>query len=256
MDACEKILSCEGITHRFGGLKALDNVSFSLKKGEVFGIVGPNGAGKTTLFNIISGLIKPTKGTILFRSTNITHLKHYQRAKIGIGRTFQVVRPFSSMSVLENVAVAYGVRFYPKPLGMWRPWKNVETIEKVEQILSLVGLYELKDRLSNELPLGMQRLLEIARALALNPEIVLLDESFSGLSFSEMEELERVIRKVNSKGVSFIVIEHNMPVVMRLCERVMVISYGKKIAEGSPEKVVKNPDVIEAYLGKKHTKSR
>ncbi len=254
MEASEKILEARSITRMFGGLKAVDNASFHVIKGEIFGIVGPNGAGKTTLFNMISGVIPPTKGKIIFKDRDITRLKPFQRARIGIARTFQVVKPFTSLTVFENVAVAYGSRFYNgifKPFGL-----RTKTIyrQEIENILKETGLIELKDRMAGGLPLGYQRRLEIARALALNPELILLDESFSGLSFSEMEELKEVVLKLNGKGKSFIVIEHHMPVIMELSGRVMVINYGKKIAEGKPEEVTKNREVIEAYLGRSHAK--
>ncbi|WP_022671301.1 ABC transporter ATP-binding protein [Hippea alviniae] len=254
MVSFEKVLKVDSITQMFGGLKAIDNVSFYAKKGEIFGIVGPNGAGKTTLFNIISGTIKPTAGKIIFKDKDITKLKAFQRAKIGIARTFQVVRPFSSLSVFDNVAVAYGFRFYDKPFGKFLLRKNRKITEKIEEILKNTGLEDLKDRIAGELPLGYQRRLEIARALALNPEVILLDESFSGLSFSEMDEIKRLVLNLNSQGMTIIIIEHHMPVIMDLSKRVMVINYGKKIAEGKPEEIVNNKEVIEAYLGKSYAK--
>lgn len=252
MEHSEEILKAESISKQFGGLKALSEISFYIKKGEIFGIVGPNGAGKTTLFNIISGLIKPNGGRLIYKGRDITHLSAFKRAQIGIGRTFQVVRPFRSMTVLESVATSLGKEFYNNLFVSLKRWKTQSTLELAEGILKDVGLIDLKDRNASELPLGLQRKLEIARALALSPELILLDESFSGLSFSEMDELKELVINLNKKGITIVIIEHNMPVVMELCERVMVINYGRKIAEGSPTEVVNNREVIEAYLGRKY----
>ena len=252
MEHSEEILKAESISKQFGGLKALSEISFYIKKGEIFGIVGPNGAGKTTLFNIISGLIKPNGGRLIYKGRDITHLSAFKRAQIGIGRTFQVVRPFRSMTVLESVATSLGKEFYNNLFVSLKRWKTQSTLELAEGILKDVGLIDLKDRNASELPLGLQRKLEIARALALSPELILLDESFSGLSFSEMDELKELVINLNKRGITIVIIEHNMPVVMELCERVMVINYGRKIAEGSPTEVVNNREVIEAYLGRKY----
>jgi len=252
VERLEEILKAESISKQFGGLKALNNISFYVKKGEIFGIVGPNGAGKTTLFNIISGLIKPNSGRLIYEGRDITHLTAFRRAQIGIGRTFQVVRPFKSMTVLESVATSLGKRFYRNLFMSLKKWRTRSTVKLAEDILRDVGLIDLRDRNAVELPLGLQRKLEIARALALSPELILLDESFSGLSFSEMDELKELVVGLNKNGITIIIIEHNMPVVMELCKRVMVINYGRKIAEGSPIEVVNNKKVIEAYLGRKY----
>lgn len=251
IDKDKEIIKVINIVKIFGGLHALNNISLSINKGDIFGIVGPNGAGKTTLFNIISGVLKSTNGKIIFNNMDVTGFAAYKMAGIGIGRTFQVVRPFSSMSVLENVMAAYGVRFYYNIAKSFGKWKKNKHIEKVEAILKETELLEYKNRKANTLPLGIQRRLEIARALAVNPQVILLDESFSGLSFSEIDRLKKLVKNINMEGITVVVIEHNMPVVMDLCRNVVVLNYGKKLAEGRPQEIVKNPEVIEAYIGKR-----
>ncbi len=247
----KKIIEIQDVVKIFGGLKALDRVSISVEESEIFGIVGPNGAGKTTLFNIISGVLKPTSGKIFFNGKDVSGQPPYKMAQMGIGRTFQVVRPFSFMSVFENIMAAYGVRFYHNITKSFSKWKKEEYVKDVMLILLKTELFEYKERRADTLPLGVQRKLEIARALALNPKVLLLDESFSGLSFSEIDELKKLVFNINNEGVSIVVIEHNMPVVMDLCKTVAVLNYGKKLVQGSPKEVVSNPDVIEAYIGKK-----
>ncbi len=250
----KEILKLENIKMQFGGLMALDGVSISVSEGEIFGIVGPNGAGKTTLFNVISGILSPTYGRVFFKGEDVTGNLPHKMAKKGIGRTFQVVRPFSSLTVLENVLAAYGERFYYNLALSFKSYKNKRYIEDVERILSETGLIDFKDRKASVLPLGYQRRLEIARALALNPSVILLDESFSGLSFSEMDELSELVLNLNKQGITVLIIEHNMPVTVKLCKTIAVLNYGKKIAEGTPHEIVHNPLVIEAYLGKKRGK--
>ncbi len=251
VDKSKKIIEVQDVVKIFGGLKALDRVSISIKESEIFGIVGPNGAGKTTLFNIISGVLKPTSGKIFFNSKDVSGQPPYKMAQMGLGRTFQVVRPFSFMSVFENVMAAYGARFYNSITKSFTKWEKEKYVKDVTLILVKTELFEYKDRKASTLPLGIQRRLEIARALALNPKVLLLDESFSGLSFSEIDELKKLVFNINKEGVSIVVIEHNMPVVMDLCKTVAVLNYGKKLVQGSPKGVVNNPEVIEAYIGKK-----
>ena len=233
------LLEIREVSKRFGGLTALSNVSYSVHQGEILGLIGPNGAGKTTLFNVVNGFYPPSKGEVLFKGERISHLQPYQICKFGIGRTFQVVRPLQRMTVLDNVIASAFLRA-----------KNKEDAKEMAlEALRFTGLYEDKDLISKGLPLGKRKKLEITRALATKPEMLLLDESFAGLNPSEQNELIDIIRQIRAKGITIMIIEHHMKVIMSLSDRVVVLNYGQKIAEGTPKEIGSNPLVIEAYLG-------
>ena len=240
-------LKVVNVWKRFGGLVALKNVSFSVKEGELLGIIGPNGAGKTTLFNVMTGFYKPDKGRILFYGKDITGKPPFELAKKGLVRTFQLVKPFLGMTVLDNVLVSVYMRY-----GVFRGISEEEAREKAREKLKFVGLLHRENYLAEALPHGEKKRLEIARALALNPKILLLDEPVGGLTPTEMDEIIELIKKVHDSGVTVIVIEHNMRVVMNVCKRIIVLNYGEILTEGTPEEIASNPDVIKAYLGERY----
>jgi len=247
----DPILEVRDLSISFGGLKAVDSVSFSMARGEILGLLGPNGAGKTTCFNMISGVLKPTGGTIVFDGRRTDGLPPHRMAELGVGRTFQIVRPFGALTVLENVCVALGgFRYRGSPLRASGFWRTRATLERGEEILAKVGLLDLKDARASSLPIGNLRRLEIGRALALEPKLLLLDECFSGLRHEEIVMIEELVRSIRDSGVSVLLIEHNMRVAMGLSHRVVVLDHGRKLAEGLPQQVASDPAVVEAYLGK------
>ncbi len=243
MDASRPLLQGKGITKRFGGLTALSGVDFHVERGEILGLIGPNGSGKTTLFNVISGLLRPEEGRLSFHGRDITNLAPHKRARLGIGRTFQIVRPLATMTVAQNVATA--VLYGREGIAGFR-----EAEERAHYILSFTGLSEKADRLPSELGLGERKRLEIARALALHPEIILLDEVFAGLNPAEISQaIDLTFRIKEAFGATIFMIEHVMKAVMGTCSRIIVLNFGTKIAEGSPREVASHPEVISAYLG-------
>ncbi len=244
------LLEIDAVSKHFEGLKALDNVSFTMDRGEILGLIGPNGAGKTTLFNLITGTFPVTSGTIRYNGKDLAGLGPSKIAAMGIGRTFQIVRPFAGLTVIENVLVALGVSNYA---GFWKSvsrYRTDGTLEAARGLLEQVGLSAYAEQKAENLPLGLKKRLEIARALALRPDLILLDEPAGGLRKEEMDQLIELVRRINEMGTSVLVIEHNMPVVMQLCKRIVVLDHGIKIAEGSPEAIRNDPQVIEAYLGR------
>lgn len=247
----EVILETKDLCKYFGGIKALDEVNIKVKKGELLGVIGPNGAGKTTLFNLITGFYKPTRGKIIYEGKEIQGLPPAKIALMGIARTFQIVRPLKRLTVFDNVLIACGYRNYAG-LSFVKRWDREEYFKKAEKIIKEVGLEDYMDMPAGTLPLGYLRRLEIARALALDPKIILLDEVMSGLSVSEIEEIKALIRKLKVSGLTIIFVEHNVPVAVELSERMYVLNFGKVIAEGKPEEVIRNKSVIEAYLGEEY----
>jgi len=245
----EVVLETRSLTKSFGGLIAINSLDMVCESGEILGVIGPNGAGKTTLFNLISGVFPPTKGVILFQGMRIERKKMFERARLGIGRTFQVTRPFKELTCLENIMVPYACHIYQRYTDLFRNYNQKEVVEHCLTLLEYVGLKDYAHIQAKHLPLGMQRRLEVGRALALAPSLLLLDEPFSGLSFEESYALERLLRSIKATGRTIMLIEHNMDIAMNLCDRLVVLHQGRKIAEGCPKEVKSHPAVISAYLG-------
>lgn len=233
------LLEVKGITKRFGGLIAVNNLDLQVDQGEIVGMIGPNGAGKTTAFNMISGVYKPNDGQILFKGNDVTHWRPDQICKIGLTRTFQVVKPFNQLSVRENVIV-----------GAYNHIKDEHLAhKKVDEVLEFLDMSDQADQMASDLTIASRKRLELARALATDPIMLLLDEVMAGLRPKETEEVIEMVRRISEKGVAVLLVEHVMRVVMALAKRVVVIHHGVKIAEGVPLDIVRNKAVIEAYLG-------
>lgn len=249
------ILKLDSISQEFGGLRALDTVNISIEEKEIFGIIGPNGAGKTTLFNIITGIYVPTEGQLIFQEQRLNNIPAYEIARMGIGRTFQNIRLFNKLSVLDNVRVgSHGVTksgFFAGMLGLPSSRREErETLANARQLLNMVGLADKEQEYAENLAYGEQRRLEIARAMALKPSLLLLDEPAAGMNAGEKEDLMGLIRLIREQHkLTIILVEHDMNLVMNICERIAVLDYGRKIAEGTPDEIRNDERVIESYLG-------
>lgn len=247
------ILETKGLTKYFGGLVAVSDLDINIKEGEIVGLIGPNGAGKTTVYNLITGVFHPTKGTVTFNGENITGCKPHEAAQKGIGRTFQGGFLFGDFTVLENVIASFFL--FPKS-GFWEAAfktsgyrkKEAYISKQAQDILQMVDLAGVKDELARNLPHGYQKVLGLARALAIKPKLLLLDEPLAGMTPSEITFSLETLKKIRKQGMTIVIVEHNME-IMKLCDKVIVINFGKKIAEGPPEDIQKNKEVAEAYLG-------
>jgi len=236
------LLEGQSVVKSFGGLIATDRVDFYIDQDEIVGLIGPNGAGKTTLFNLISGALKPTSGTIRYEGEDITGLKPYQICRKGIARTFQLVKLFGNMTVLENVMLA-------SHFGMTMVPHDFDVVKNSMEFLEFVGLEGMQGVIAKELRIANQKRLEVARALATKPELLLLDEFMAGLNRTEVIEAISLIRLIRDKGITVFMIEHVMKAIMGVSDRIIALHYGKKIGEGTPEEIAKNPKVVEVYLG-------
>jgi len=249
------MLKLSNVSKKFGGLSVLQDVSFEVPAGKVFGLIGPNGAGKTTVFNLVTGLVAPTGGGIHFEGQSLPGMKPHQITRLGLGRTFQNIRIFKEMTLLDNVIVGmhshlnYGVPAFMLSLPGFRK-REQQARDKAHELLSWMGLTHKAEDIADNLSYGEQRKLELARALATEPKMLLLDEPVAGMNASEKTELMAEMQQIKKRGYTIFMIEHDMRFVMGLCEEIAVLNFGRIIAQGTPDEIKNNPDVIEAYLGR------
>ena len=248
------LLETKALTKNFGGLAAVNEVDLSIEEGQIVGLIGPNGAGKSTLINLISGFLRPSKGSIIFDGVDVTEKKPHHHARMGMGRTFQITPFFGEFTTFENIVASYYLSadrsFWGSLLKTRKYREREEKVRKLaEENMKFVGLEKVRDELAGNLSHGHQKVLDLAAALAINPKFLLLDEPIGGMSREETDLALNAIKKVHEQGTTILLVEHNVSIVMGLCDHIVVINYGKKIAEGLPEEVRAKPEVIRAYFG-------